>query len=171
MSAQLFMESHSSEREMESCMPGQQMGQTREMSSGICISESGTQKRRPSQLPKTGQEVPNPASQLGEMPRNPVAEPSSALQKEGLVLPPLQVQQLLQQQLQDLPKDQPPKQLHQMPKIKTYATQDSIETYKPVQQILKITPEQFKGFAGLLNTFREQDYYHIQAQKGRCKKA
>ena len=58
-----------------------------------------------------------------------------------------------------------------MPKIKTYATQDSIETYKPVQQILKITPEQFKGFAGLLNTFREQDYYHIQAQKGRCKKA
>jgi hypothetical protein len=51
------------------------------------------------------------------------------------------------------------------PKIRTYITRDSLENHKPVQQILRVSGPQFRGFAELLKTFREQDYYCIQTQK------
>ncbi len=51
--------------------------------------------------------------------------------------------------------------------IKTYITADSLENRKSIPQILTVTPEQIRGFSEVLKSFREQDYFHIQAQKTR----
>lgn len=51
--------------------------------------------------------------------------------------------------------------------IKTYVTVESLENRKSIPQILTVSPEQIRGFSEVLKSFREQDYFHIQAQKTR----
>lgn len=47
----------------------------------------------------------------------------------------------------------------------SYVQLESLENRAPVPQILVVTKEQLAGFSEVLKTFREQDYFHIQAQK------
>ncbi len=51
--------------------------------------------------------------------------------------------------------------------VRTYITAESLENRKSIPQILTVTPEQIRGFSEVLKSFREQDYFHIQAQKTR----
>ena len=49
--------------------------------------------------------------------------------------------------------------------VPSYVQLESLENRAPVPQILVVTKEQLAGFSEVLKTFREQDYFHIQAQK------
>jgi hypothetical protein len=49
--------------------------------------------------------------------------------------------------------------------VPSYVQLESLENRAPIPQILVVTKEQIAGFNEVLKTFREQDYFHIQAQK------
>ena len=51
--------------------------------------------------------------------------------------------------------------------VPSYVQLESLENRRPVPQILVVTKEQIAGFSEVLKSFREQDYFHIQAQKTR----
>ncbi len=139
-------------------MPGQPTEPNREMLSGICISESETPKPTLSLSPRTGESAPSLDLPPGEMPSNHAVEQSSALEPAQLPV----------QQSQQRPPPQSQTPVSQTPTIvKTYITAESLENRKSIPQILTVTPEQIRGFSEVLKSFREQDYFHIQAQKTR----
>ena len=49
--------------------------------------------------------------------------------------------------------------------VPSYVPLESLENRAPVSQTLVVTKEQLAGFNEVLKTFREQDYFHIHAQK------
>lgn len=47
---------------------------------------------------------------------------------------------------------------------------ERFEGRKPVSQILEVSDDHINAFCEMLNSFREQDYFHIHAQKTKNQK-
>ena len=47
---------------------------------------------------------------------------------------------------------------------------ERFEGRKPISQILEVSEDHINAFCEMLNSFREQDYFHIHAQKTRNQK-
>jgi hypothetical protein len=116
---------------------------------------------------KTGQNEQNQFLMPGELAKSTAVELSCAQQqqpqlpqRENAKLPP----QSQKQQLQPQPSNP------SLPSLPSSVSLERFEGRKPISQILEVSEDNISAFCEMLNSFREQDYFHIHAQKTRNQK-
>ncbi len=77
------------------------------------------------------------------------------------------IQQL---QSQSQSQSQSKKQSNTTATIPSVIPLERFEGRKPVSQILEVSDDHINAFCEMLNSFREQDYFHIHAQKTKNQK-
>jgi hypothetical protein len=97
----------------------------------------------------------------GEMDKSTVVAPFFAPQPQ----PPLPLSENAEQQQSQSQKIQPSNAT-----LPSSISLERFEGRKPVSQMLEVSDDHINAFCEMLNSFREQDYFHIHAQKTRNQK-
>jgi hypothetical protein len=128
----------------------------------LCDSARETPKLNHLSLMTTGQNEQNQFLMPGELAKSTAVELSSVQQQP----PPLPQRENAKLPPQNQKQQQQPSNVT----LPSFISLERFEGRKPISQILEVSEDNISAFCEMLNSFREQDYFHIHAQKTRNQK-